>query len=264
MLLACGVALLAGCAEEPDRERPEPGLGSEREARTPVNDAAGEEGRARRRERPARGRPARRRPPGDRGARVAGVVDGDTIVLAGLGRVRLIGVDTPEVHGRAECYGREASAFTKRLLPPGKRVRYRLGVERRDRYGRLLAYVWLPDGRMVNRLLAEQGYAQPLTIPPNVAYAERFAAAARRARRAGRGLWGAACAGGGERRAPSSGGGGGGAARPAPVGGADRDCADFATQDEAQRYFESIGGSPRRNADGLDADRDGVACESLP
>jgi micrococcal nuclease len=117
------------------------------------------------------------------------VTDGDTVRLVGLGRVRLIGIDTPEVFGGVECYGREASAFAKRVLRPGRRVRYRLGIEERDRYGRLLAYVWLADGRLFNLLLAERGYATPLTIPPNVEFADRFVAAARRARRAGRGLW---------------------------------------------------------------------------
>jgi micrococcal nuclease len=105
--------------------------------------------------------------------------------------VRLIGVDTPEVYGSVECFGPAASAFTERVLPPGTRVRYRLGVEQRDRYGRALAYLWLRDGRLFNDLLAERGYARPLTIPPNDRYAARFVAAARRARVAGRGLWGA-------------------------------------------------------------------------
>jgi micrococcal nuclease len=115
--------------------------------------------------------------------------DGDTLWLSGIGKVRLIGVDTPEVYGHVECFGRAASAFAERLLPPGTHVRYRLGVDPRDRYGRALAYVWLDDGRMFNELLAERGYATPLTIPPNVDYAYRFVAAARRARDAGRGLW---------------------------------------------------------------------------
>ena len=126
---------------------------------------------------------------GGRAAQVERVTDGDTVRLVGLGRVRLIGVDTPEVFGGAECYGREASAFVKRLLPPGRRVRYRVGVEPRDRYGRLLAYVWLEDGRFLNLLLADEGYALPLTIPPNVDYADRFVAAARRAQERKRGLW---------------------------------------------------------------------------
>ena len=109
--------------------------------------------------------------------------------------MRLIGIDTPEVYGRAECFGAEASAFVEGLLPAGTEVRYRLGPEERDRYGRALAYVWLRDGRFLNRVLVAQGYAQPLTIPPNVDYADRFRADARRAREAGRGLWGrAGCA----------------------------------------------------------------------
>jgi micrococcal nuclease len=126
---------------------------------------------------------------GDRTGRVEKVSDGDTVRLVGLGRVRLIGVDTPEVYGQSECFGKEASAFVKRLLPPGTRVRYRVGIEPRDRYGRLLAYFWLPDGRFLNLLLAERGYALPLTIPPNVDHAGEFVAAARRAREARRGLW---------------------------------------------------------------------------
>lgn len=122
-------------------------------------------------------------------ARVTKVTDGDTIRLGGLGPVRLIGIDTPEVYGGVECFGREASEFARRLLPLGTRVRYRVGVEERDRYGRLLAYVWLPDGRLFNRVMVEQGYAQPLTIPPNVRFADVFRAAARAARRARLGLW---------------------------------------------------------------------------
>ena len=122
-------------------------------------------------------------------ANVAQVTDGDTIRLEGLGPVRLIGIDTPEVYGGVECFGREASEFVKRLLPVGTRVRYRVGVEERDRYGRLLAYVWLSDGRMLNRVLVNKGYAQPLTIPPNVDFARVFQAGARAAREAGLGLW---------------------------------------------------------------------------
>ena len=136
---------------------------------------------------------------GPRGTTTATVTkntDGDTLRLSGIGRVRLIGVDTPEVYGGVECYGHEASAFTERVLPPGTRVRYRLGVESRDRYGRALAYLWLRDGRFFNLMLVDRGYAQVLTIPPNVDYADRFRAAQRRAREAERGLWSpSACAG---------------------------------------------------------------------
>jgi micrococcal nuclease len=137
-------------------------------------------------------------PASRRDATVTRVTDGDTIRLSGLGRVRLIGIDTPEVFGRQECFGTRASRFVRRLLPPGTRVRYRLGIDSRDRYGRALAYVWLEDGRFLNALLVERGYAQPLTIPPNVDFAGRFRDAAAAARLAGRGLWGRpGCAAGG-------------------------------------------------------------------
>jgi endonuclease YncB( thermonuclease family) len=190
---------------------------------------------------------------GRRQARVERVSDGDTISLTGLGKVRLIGVDTPEVFGRPECFGAQASAFTKRVLGTGRRVRFRLGAERRDRYGRALAYVWLADGRFFNELLVRGGYARPLTIPPNDDYARRFAAAARRARRMGRGLWG------------RPGCGSAGTGRPGTARGTDRDCSDFSTQARAQRYFESRGGGPGHDVDRLDGgDGDGRVCESLP
>jgi micrococcal nuclease len=124
------------------------------------------------------------------------VVDGDTIVVSIAGRderVRLIGVDTPEsVDPRSpvQCYGKEASAFTTQLLPPGTVVRLERDVEARDRFDRLLAYVYrVSDGLFVNFELARAGYAQVLTIPPNVAYAEEFRVAAAAARQAGSGLW---------------------------------------------------------------------------
>ncbi len=184
------------------------------------------------------------------------VSDGDTITLSGLGRVRLIGADTPEVFGGVECFGRRASGFTKRVLAPGRQVRYRLGIESRDRYGRALAYVWLRDGRLFNGLLVQRGFALPLAIAPNVEYAGRFRLAARRARRLRRGLWGrrgcARDAAGSRRNGGQRG------------GGRDRDCSDFATQAAAQRYFERRGGGPGRNVDRLDADGDGHVCESRP
>jgi micrococcal nuclease len=132
--------------------------------------------------------------PGDaRVGVVERVVDGDTVELAGEGKVRLIGVDTPEVYGGVECFGREASAYAKRQLQ-GVRVRFVVGREERDRYGRLLAYLWLADGRSFNALIVSRGYAQPLTIPPNDDYADVFVRLARRARESGRGRWSdAAC-----------------------------------------------------------------------
>jgi micrococcal nuclease len=123
-------------------------------------------------------------------AHVTKHTDGDTLWLSGIGKVRLIGIDTPEVYGQAECYGRQASAFVERTVPLGSEVRYRLGLDERDRYGRALAYLWLPDGRFLNRLLVARGYAQPMTVPPNVEYEDLFVRVSRRAREARRGLWG--------------------------------------------------------------------------
>jgi micrococcal nuclease len=137
-------------------------------------------------------------PPGDvlRG-RVLRVTDGDTIRVA-LGnrseRVRYIGVDTPEEvrpDTPVQCYARRAAAENARLVA-GRQVRLVLDVEARDRFGRLLAYVYrASDGVFVNAALVRGGFARPLTIAPNVRFAGRFAALARVARRAGRGLWGA-------------------------------------------------------------------------
>jgi micrococcal nuclease len=117
------------------------------------------------------------------------VIDGDTVVLRSAGKSRLIGVDTPEVFGGQECFGREASAFARRLLRPGLRVRVERDVEERDRYGRTLIYLRLPDRRSFNELLVAEGFAVPLTIPPNMRHAERFRELARRARERAAGLW---------------------------------------------------------------------------
>jgi micrococcal nuclease len=132
-------------------------------------------------------------PDGARRATVTRVVDGDTAILAGVGRSRFIGVDTPEVFGGRECFGPEASEFVKGILT-GRRVRYAIGAQSRDRYGRALVYIWLQDGRFLNELLVARGYARPLAIAPNVRYAGRFEQRAREAREARRGLWSpAAC-----------------------------------------------------------------------
>jgi endonuclease YncB( thermonuclease family) len=199
---------------------------------------------------------------------VTGIVDGDTVDLAGLGSSRLIGVDTPEIYGGAECFGSRASAFAKRELPTGTPVFYEHGIERTDRYGRDLVYLWLPGGTFFNALLAKEGYAVTLTIPPNDEFAGLFRRLAASARRADRGLWApSACAGnpdapvGGASGGGSGGAGGSGGGTP-PVTAGDRDCADFASQSEAQRYFRAKGG-PGSDPDYLDGDGDGVACETL-
>jgi micrococcal nuclease len=138
-------------------------------------------------------------PARDLGGRVVRVTDGDTIRVALRGRVervRYIGIDTPESvkpDAPVQCYAHRAAAENARLVA-GRRVRLVLDVEAHDRFGRLLAYVYREeDGLFVNQALVRGGFARTLTVPPNVRYARRFAALARQARRAGRGLW-SACA----------------------------------------------------------------------
>jgi micrococcal nuclease len=131
-------------------------------------------------------------------ARVTAVIDGDTLDVAWAGhreRVRLLGVDTPETvdpRRPVGCYGAEASAFTHRRLQ-GRTVRLSFDRQRRDRYGRLLAYVQV-DGHRFNDELLTAGYARLLVIPPNGRYGRAMLDRELAARSAGRGLWGA-CAG---------------------------------------------------------------------
>jgi micrococcal nuclease len=128
---------------------------------------------------------------------VVRVVDGDTIHVQVGGReekVRYIGVDTPESvkpGTPVQCFAKRASAFNHRLVD-GERVRLVLDTEQRDRYGRLLAYVYRQsDGLFVNAELARRGYARVLTIPPDDTHAGEFRRLATAAQRAGRGLWSA-------------------------------------------------------------------------
>jgi micrococcal nuclease len=123
------------------------------------------------------------------------VVDGDTIQVRFLGRderVRLIGVDTPEVSwygGQGDCFGERAGLYTRARLS-GRTVRLVFDVDRRDRYGRLLAYVYL-GSELFNLTLVQRGYAEVETVPPDTRLARVFEAAAGRARSAGLGLWSA-------------------------------------------------------------------------
>lgn len=140
-------------------------------------------------------------PPGADAATVTHVSDGDTAYLKPLkfgstaasweGRkARFIGVDTPEVPPAGDdCYGQQASAFTKRKLE-GERVKITYGVDPIDPYDRALIYIWL-DGKFFNAMLIRKGYARVEIYDPNDRYEAKFRRLERRAREAGRGLWGA-------------------------------------------------------------------------
>ena len=152
-------------------------------------------------------------------AYVVKVIDGDTIIvkipkttfnnrktLRNLKfTVRLIGIDTPEskLNKRAKLQaqrtkndietiitlGKLAYKFTKSLVPKGSKIFLEFDVQPQDKYGRLLAYVWLSDGRMLNKEIICNGYAYPLTVPPNVKYAELFRKCFRYAIENRLGLW---------------------------------------------------------------------------
>lgn len=180
---------------------------------------------------------------------VVEVRDGDTLevdVGDGTVAVRLHGIDCPE---SGQAYGAQAAQFARRRTL-GRRVT--VEVTDRDRYGRLVGVVVLPDGGSLNERLVAAGLAWWYReyAPDD----RRLQTLERQARRAGRGLWAQA-----DPTAPwdwrsrrREGGDTG-----------DRDCSDFSTQAEAQRFFEAAGG-PARDPHRLDSDGDGEACESLP
>jgi micrococcal nuclease len=129
---------------------------------------------------------------------VVRVVDGDTVwvrLAAGVEKVRYIGIDAPETSHptRGEEPGGRAATLVNSRLVGDRTVRLEPDVQRRDRYGRLLAYVWVPapDGGelMVNAELVRLGYAAVMTVPPNVRHAELFRKLATEAREHRRGLW---------------------------------------------------------------------------
>lgn len=208
---------------------------------------------------------------------VTRVVDGDTADLEGLGRVRLIGIDAPEssANDRARLQarqsgreveevvrlGQEAKRFTESLLR-GKRVWLELDVQERDPYGRVLAYLYLEDPRgdwsydgrrfrQVNLEIVRGGWADPLTIPPNVRYAGLYLEASREARAKALGMWAASPA---KPQAPAR----GGRCDPAypdaciPPPPPDLDCGDI-----PYRNFRVLPPDPHR----FDRDKDGIGCE---
>lgn len=129
--------------------------------------------------------------------RIVKVIDGDTVDVSMSGhteRVRLIGIDTPETkkpNTPIECFGPEATERTKELLPDGTPVLVQRDVEARDPYGRLLGYVYrTSDNLFVNQDLMINGFARPLSIAPNTAFASEFATLAQTAQNSKIGLWG--------------------------------------------------------------------------
>jgi len=123
------------------------------------------------------------------------VVDGDTLVITNGDRIRLIGIDSPESvrpNAPVECFGPQASARIKQLLPAGEGIRLEYDRERGDRFGRTLAYVFRrSDGLFINAAQIDGGYATTLSISPNTLYADRFTDLQKQAKSDKRGLWGA-------------------------------------------------------------------------
>jgi micrococcal nuclease len=136
------------------------------------------------------------------------IIDGDTyhILINGKDeKVRLIGIDTPESKHNKKAQkdakrsdsdienivvmGKEATEFVRTIIKPGDHLRIEFDIRKRDQYGRLLAYLYLPDGRMLNELIVHEGYATVLTYPPDVKYVNRFTAAFQEARTLKKGLW---------------------------------------------------------------------------
>ncbi|MBI5357221.1 thermonuclease family protein [Candidatus Collierbacteria bacterium] len=199
-------------------------------------------------------------------AKVARVIDGDTIKLETDEVVRYTGIDTPEtVHPSkpVQCYGKEASQKNKELVE-GKEVKLEKDISETDKYNRLLRYIWLGD-TLVNEYLVREGYAHSSTYPPDVKYQDKFIEAERQAREEKKGLWGDICNGISLESTqksnqittpsqniqpttqPSSGG---------YTCNCSKTCGQMSSCAEAQYQLNVCGCSAR------DADHDGVACDS--
>ena len=200
---------------------------------------------------------------------VSRVIDGDTVEVGFRGRtvdVRLIGIDTPETVHPSEpvgCYGRAASDFVTSQLE-GRRVQLEFDVERRDQYGRTLAYIW-KDGKLFNRVLVERGFAQVTIYPPDDKYEGRLRAAEDRAKGADNGAWGncpyfgAPATGGADSESdPNDSVAASGKCDPNYQGACippyppDLDCSQVSASG-----FQSTGTDPH----GFDGDADGTGCE---
>ncbi|AZB44809.1 thermonuclease [Bacillus sp. FJAT-42376] len=202
-------------------------------------------------------------------AAVISVTDGDTIKVrlkdGKTEKVRFILVDTPESRGKyqghPQPFAKEASDYTKKQLL-GKDIELEPGVEERDRFGRLLAYIWM-DGTLFNERLLNEGFARVAIYPPNTKYLDQFERIEKQAKEEKRKIWSlenyatdrgfTQSVRQKEAAQPDS--------QPGKVPfdpkGPDRDCGDFETHEEAQAFFEAAGpGDPHQ----LDRDGDGLAC----
>jgi micrococcal nuclease len=119
------------------------------------------------------------------------VHDGDTLFLTDGRKVRLLGIDTPEVGEHAECYGDTARERLRAVLPEGTHVRTVSDVRPLDQYGRTLLFLFTDDGALVNLDLIRDGYAEAVVLKPNVLWAAEVEAAEDEAQAASRGMWGA-------------------------------------------------------------------------
>ena len=196
-------------------------------------------------------------------AELVRIVDGDTIVVRISGRsgqetVRLIGIDTPETKKPdtpVQCYGKEATSYTTELLT-GKKIWLERDVSDRDHYGRLLRYVWVEQGSsylLANEEIVRQGFGTAGDYPPDTRYHDRLFAALANARNQKLGMWGSCELAAEGTIVPGA---------PSWWTGGDLDCADFASQPDAQAFFEAMGG-PADDPHNLDPDGDGVVCRSL-
>lgn len=191
---------------------------------------------------------------------VTKVIDGDTIALEDGQTVRYIGIDAPETRG--DCFSTESTDRNKELVL-GKAVRLEKDVSERDRYQRLLRYVWVDNPSagsgqaiFINDYLVKEGYAKVSTYPPDVKYQEKFLESEKYARDNNLGLWS---------KCPDTTSIRSDVVNPthSQFTGEDKDCGDFKTHAEAQEFFISQGG-PGSDPHKLDSDHDGLACESLP
>lgn len=204
------------------------------------------------------------------------VIDGDTLSVSIDGKtetIRLIGINTPETvdpRKPVECFGQEASNKAKELLT-GKRVRLEADSTQgdKDKYNRLLRYVWLESGLFFNKQMISEGYAYEYTYSKPYKYQSEFKQAEAEAKQAKRGLWADDACAVVEDNATSP-----TVQQPSPQTSQFNlsqydcsvnkyNCSDFETHDEAQAVFEYCGGTVN-DVHKLDGDKDGQVCESLP